>query len=220
MFKPQDEARTAAFNSSVVGFIIQPNDRLEVQVFSNGGEKIIDSQSTAPVNNLDQGTEKISYNVDSTGSAVFPMIGRIQLSGLSLQIAEQHLRTAYSVFYKDPFVKLSFANKRVVVLGAFGNKVVPLNNEATRLTEVLALTEATDGFGNVDEIRVLRGENYFIADLGSLQNFNKNNIVIEPNDIIYVEPKKKRFAEGIRDYAPLVSFMTAIVTLFLVLDLN
>jgi polysaccharide export outer membrane protein len=190
-------------------------------VFSNGGEKIIDSQSTAPVNTDQQPGERLLFPVDSAGMVIFPLIGKVKISGMLIPEAEQSLRTAYATFYKDPFVKLNFANKRVVVLGSFGNKVIPLQNENMRLTEVLALTGATENLGKVDKIRILRGEGYFIADLSTLQNFAKNDVTIEPNDIIYVEPtSKKPIREAIRDYGPLASFLTAITTLIVLIQTN
>jgi polysaccharide export outer membrane protein len=42
-------------------------------------------------------------------------------------------------------------------------------------------------------------------------------MVIEPGDVVYIEPVRKPFFEGIRDYGVLVSLATSISTLVLVI---
>ena len=56
---------------------------------------------------------------------------------------------------------------------------------------------------------------HFIIDLWKI--YQKNNIVIQPGDIIYVEPIRRPFAEGVREYGPIMSMITSIGTLVVVI---
>ena len=220
MFKPVNENKSSSFANAHSYFTIKPADRLTLEVTSNGGEKIIDPLSAAPVKSGDVEVEKPTFSVDSTGFVKLPLVGRVHLGGKTLSEAEQILQQSYAAFYKEPFVRVSFANKRVVVLGAYGNLVVPLVNENVRLTEVLALTNNVDARGKISRIRVLRDDGYFIADLSSLEDVLKNNVVIEPNDIIYVEQETKPLKEALGQFAPIASLVTALATLFLLIQNN
>jgi polysaccharide biosynthesis/export protein len=220
MFKPANENKSLSFPKAHSYFTIKPDDKLTVEVNSNGGEKIIDPLSAAPVKSDEAKVEKPTFEVDTAGFVRLPLVGRIEVAGKTLSEAEQQLQQAYEKFYKDPFVRIAFANKRVVVLGAYGNLVVPLENENIRLTEVLALTKTPDASGKVNRIRVLRENGYLIADLSNLSDVLQNNVVIEPNDIIYVEEEAKPFREIVGQYAPIASLVTALATLFILIQNN
>ena len=65
--------------------------------------------------------------------------------------------------------------------------------------------------------RVLRGDQVFVADLSTFEGYLKNNIAIEPGDIVYVEPIRRPVSEATRDYAPIISMITSLTTLILVI---
>jgi len=95
--------------------------------------------------------------------------------------------------------------------------VIPLVNENLHLVEVLALAKGLDNNAKAQNIRVLRGDDVFVADLSTIEGYLKNNIAIEPGDIIYVEPIRKPVVEATRDYAIVISMITSLTTLILVL---
>ena len=112
---------------------------------------------------------------------------------------------------------MKYANKRVVLLGAPGGQVIPLTKEITRLTEILALAKGVSNDGRANNIRLLRGDQMMVADFSSFEGYQKNNYIVEPGDIIYVEPIRRPFAEALRDYAPAISVVTSVTTLLVVI---
>ena len=112
---------------------------------------------------------------------------------------------------------LQYTNKRVIVLGAPGGQVIPLTNENIRLVEVLALAKGFNNDAKSHNIRVLRGDQVFVADLSTFDGYVKNNIPIQPGDIVYVEPIRKPLTEGLRDYGPILSIITTLTTLIVVI---
>jgi polysaccharide export outer membrane protein len=146
------------------------------------------------------------------------MVGEVKLEGLTIREAEALLQDAYEKFYTKPFVVVKYTNKRVVVLGAPGGKVIPLANENMKLLEILALAEGISNDAKAQNIRVLRNEKVFLVDLSTIEGYHKGNILMEPGDVVYVEPVRKPVSEAVRDYGPLVSLVVSLVTLLIVLN--
>jgi len=201
-------------------YIIQINDYLELEVYTNKGERLIDPDLELTKDIANQNTDGRTipkYLVDINGVAKFPMIGEIKLDGLRIREAEEVLQKSYGAYYTDAFVILRNINKRVIVLGAPGGQVIPLTNENMHLVEVLALAKGLSNDSRAHNIRVLRGNKVFVSDLSTFEGYTKNNLSIEPGDIVYVEPIRRPLSEGLRDYGLLISMISSLTTLVVVL---
>ncbi|HEX6891730.1 MAG TPA: polysaccharide biosynthesis/export family protein, partial [Chryseolinea sp.] len=201
-------------------YVIQKNDYLQLEVYTNKGERIIDPdfELTKDLNNQNLAAKaEPNYLVDIRGVAKFPMIGEIKIEGLTIRLGEELLQKAYEVYYKDSFVVLKYVNKRVIVLGAPGGQVIPLVNENVHLVEVLALAKGVDNLAMAQNIRVLRGDQVHIADLSTIDGYIKNNILIEHGDIVYIEPIRRPVSEAFRDYLPVLTALTSLTTLIVVI---
>jgi polysaccharide biosynthesis/export protein len=200
-------------------YTVQKNDLLTLEVFTNQGEKIIDPnrESFKDANIATADKSSVLYVVEADGTVDFPLIDPVKIEGYTLQQAEEVLANAYEKFYEGAYVMLTFRNKRVIVLGAPGGQVIPLEFENMRLTEVLALAKGISQDGRSHNIRVIRGDKVMIADLSTFEGYKKSNFVMQPGDIVYVEPIRKPFVEGLRDYAPLITIATSLATLFFII---
>jgi polysaccharide export outer membrane protein len=219
MFRvPKGQALSHEIQKAESNYIVQKNDRLELEVYTNRGEKILDpSLNSLQSNSSTETNQRNLYLVDQAGNAKFPLLDEFKIEGLTLRQAEQSLQEQYSRYYQEPFVILNYANKRVVVLGASGGQVIPLVNENVRLTEVLALAHGVSIDGKAHNIRILRDQQVFVADLSTIDSYLQNNIIIQPNDIVYIEPVRKPVTEAIRDYGPVLSVITSLVTVVVVI---
>lgn len=220
MFKPEStDALKQEIQSAEANYRIQKNDLLSLEVYTNQGEKIVDPN----LESFDQETQRNqtsvqgAYLVDISGLVKFPLIENIKLEGLTIRQAEEILEKEYAKFYQQPYVILKFNNKRVVILGAPGGQVIPLLNENTRLTEIIALAKGINNDAKAHNIRVLRQEKTFILDLSTIKDYLKNDIIIMPGDIIYIEPIRRPLSEGIREYGPIISIITTIGSLVIVI---
>jgi polysaccharide export outer membrane protein len=214
------QAVQAQVQKTEKNYVIQKNDRLELEVYTNQGERLIDPNNFISKEGAEGAVQKQvvnTYLVDQEGLVKLPMVGTINLEGLTIRQAEDILQKEYLKFYKETFVVLKFTNKRVVVLGAPGGQVIPLLHDNMRLTEVLALAKGINNDAKAFNIRVLRGETLFIADLTTFEGYKKNDILIEPGDIVYVEPIRRPLLESLRDYGPVISIITSMTTLLVVL---
>jgi polysaccharide export outer membrane protein len=222
MFKVNDvNAITKMVQSAETNYVIQKNDFLKVEVYTNKGERLIDpnqeSFKQAGASNVQSAEPSTLYLLDLNGLVKLPLLNEVKLEGLTIRQAEDILQKEYAKFYEEPFVVVKFANKRVVVLGTAIGQVIPLANENTKLTEVLAAAKAITNESKAHNIRILRQEKVYVADLSTIEGYLKNDLIMQPGDIVYVEPVRRPVSEGIREYGPVLSIITSIGTLIIVI---
>lgn len=201
-------------------YVVQVNDYLKLAVYTNKGERIIDpdlelyKDLPAQIGSIKPDP---NYLVDINGVVKFPKIGEIKVLGLTIRQAEELLQKEYVKFYTDPFVTLQYINKRVILLGSPGGAVIPLVNENMTLVEVLAMGKGIDNNAKANNIRVLRGDDFYVVDFSTLDGYRKGNMIMQHGDIVYVEPIRRPVSEAVRDYGPLFSLALSISTLVIVL---
>ena len=224
MFKTGETFVPNAITSSALSaeknYQIQKNDFLALDVYTNNGERLIDpnpelSQSQ-PNTNLNKPV--IQYLVGQNGVAKFPMVGEVKVEGLTLRIAEQLLQKEYEQYFKTPFVSLKFNNKRVIILGAPTGQVIPLHNENMTLAEVLALAKGVSNDGKAHNMRLIRHDQVFFIDFSTVDGYRKTNMIIEPGDVLYVEPIRRPLAEGFRDFSMIFTLIVTITSLVTVVS--
>jgi polysaccharide export outer membrane protein len=198
-------------------YIIQINDILKIDVFTNEGERIIDPNFELRIMGVGN-TNTVyrpdpNYIVQKDGNVKIPMVGLIQLVDMTIREAESELENQFSRFYKNPYVIVEFANKRVTVLGAPGGQVIPLLNEDMNLLEVLALAGGLDIDAKGENVRVIRGDlknpEVRIIDLSTVDGMMQADMRIYPGDIVYIEPVRKPLVESTRDLASILALIAS-----------
>lgn len=206
-------------------YVIEENDLLIVEVFTNKGERLVDPNFELQVQQGQQGQQmrgQYQYLVQKGGVIKLPIIGEAKIAQLTVDLAEDLLEAAYSEFYKEVFVKIELTNRRVIVLGAGGGQVIPLPNENTSLFEVLALYGGLEPGAKADRIKILRGDlnqpMVYKVDLSSIAAMKSSLIQIEPGDVIYIEPWRRPWLESFRDFSPILGLTTSALTLIVVIQ--
>ncbi len=231
MFKVDEEQDLSYISSDLTvaekNYIIQPNDKLELKVYTNKGERIIDPNYE--LRRQQSANQREEYQPEflilDDGSIKFPMIGNVKIGGMKLNEAEKYLEKKYNQFYKGSYVSLKYLNKRVIVLGATGGQVIPLENENTSVIEVVALAGGIDESGKAHNLRLIRGDLHnpqiFLIDLSTMEGVRNSMIDAMPGDIIYIEPNRKIVTEGARDFMTVFAiFVNAITLIALIASLN
>ena len=203
-------------------YVVSPNDHLQIEVYTNKGEKLIDPNNALNFNEENGSVSPLPvYTVRSDGTAELPIIGTVELAGKSLEQVNGFLVEKYKEYYKNPFVQTKYLNKRVIVLGATEGKVIPLEYEGMNMLEVLALAGGIDNDAKGNNIRLIRGDlsnpQVQVIDLSTIEGMARANLEVQPNDIIYVEPVRRPFAEGLRDVVPVLSLLTSVLALVIAL---
>ncbi|RUA34274.1 MAG: polysaccharide export protein EpsE [Bacteroidetes bacterium] len=208
---------------------IQAGDKINIEVYTNKGERVIDPNME--LNSMTGGSGGAGggrfmpdkeFEVLPTGTAILPLLGEIKIAGYSIAGLQEKLKEEYSEYYIQPYVRVRHLNRRVVVLGALGGQVIPLENEKMTVLEILALSGGLNRDSKGRNIRLIRGPlddpSVQIINLATIDGMQKANLQVLPNDIIYVEPIRRIFTESVRDIAPVIGVVTNVVTLFIVIE--
>jgi polysaccharide biosynthesis/export protein len=210
-------------------YIIQLYDHLEVDVYTNKGERLVDPDAALirELGGAQAGLQnrnlqlRPQYLVQESGEVRLPMVGDVALAGYTLYQADSLLALAYADYYKEPFVITRFVNKRVIVLGATGGQVIPLENQNVNLLEVLALAGGLTTTGKAHNIRLIRGDlgnpQVQLIDLSTIDGLRRASLQVQSGDIIYVEPIRRVLPETIRDISPVLGLVTSLLTLTLLI---
>lgn len=231
MFQLDEEFTESSLAKSVDqverNYRLQNDDLIQVDVFTNNGERLVDPNAELgdqSIVQVSQFKDRFQYLIQRDGSVKLPMVGKKILTGLTIDEAEALLEQAYSNAYVDTFVKIRVLNRRVIVLGAEGGQVIPIENENTTLVEILAIYGGLNLGSKSANIRLIRGslsdpEVYYI-DLSTISGMQQTIIDVESGDVIYIEPWRRPWLESLRDIAPIFGLITSVTTLIIVLTTN
>jgi polysaccharide export outer membrane protein len=229
MFKPGEGYHSEALKKELISaekdYVIQKNDLLSLDVYSNNGERFIDpnpdlSNKSGVSAKTQQESTRVNYLIDQNGIGKFPLTGEVKLLGLTLRQAEEIMQKEYSKYFTDSYVKLSFVNKRVIVLGAPGGQVIPLTNQNVSVVEILAMAKGLNNDAKAAKIKLIREDHVYELDFSTFKGYTEGNMLVESGDVIYVEPIRRPFTEGLRENSVLVSltlsFFSIITTILLI----
>lgn len=188
------------------------DDRMAVRMFTNDGSGLINVAAGSSVM-VGSGTT-LDVKIESDGFAKLPLFGRTYLEGLTIRQAEMLIEDKFSEFYNNPFVLLEVSNKRVMIFAGSNTSVVTLLNDNTTLFEVLAMTGGIPEEGKADKIKLIRGDlknpEVYLIDLSTLAGMQHANLVLQANDIIYIEVRKGHVSKILAELAPYLAILTTL----------
>ncbi len=144
-----------------------------------------------------------SYTVEINGTVFLPMIGNIYVVGFTLEEAGKKIQEMYKGYLNQPAVNVRFVDKNVTVLGEVeGPGIYTFTRREIPVLEALAYAGDMTVYGNRNKILIIREEENVIyrhrLDLTDPSVQASKYYYIQPGDIVYVEPLKRRvwgFAE-------------------------
>lgn len=224
---PKDFEFDTIPETSDVEYKIAPNDILSFRLFTNDGFRLIDFTTSTGGNNnnqaMMQNNAMFTYLVEHDGYCNLPILGRTFLGNMTMREAELALELKYAELYIDPFVLLDITNRRVTIFpGAEGTgKVITLNNNNTTLIEAIAQSGGLAVRGKAYKIKLIRGAlkdpQVYLIDLSTIEGAKKADIILQANDIIYVEPIGITTRQVISEVSPVISVLASLITLYLVI---
>ncbi|MFT4680439.1 MAG: polysaccharide export outer membrane protein [Flavobacteriales bacterium] len=195
------------------------DDVVQFQLFPNDGFQMINVASEG-ANAIGQSGIQENLLIEFDGFMKLPKLGRTYMEGLTLRQTEMVLEEKFSAFYNKPFVLLKVVNKRVTIIAGGNSQVVPLENENTTLLEALAKAGGIPLNGIASKVKLVRGNlknpDVFLLDLSTITGMKRAELVLQSNDIIYIETKPKtaeRITQIIAPYASILSSLVLIYTL-------
>lgn len=231
----------AVINQSTQGqlydFRIMPKDLLTIVVSTTdpaasapfyrklGQDKNNGGNSTMGMQN----TNLLGYLVDNNGEIDFPVLGKIQVTGLTTRECEALLREKLKPYLKEnPLVTVTSSNYKFSVLGEVNAPgTYTVQDEKVTIFEAIAQAGDMTLFSIRDDVQLLREDSEGRRQVIHL-NLNDANITQSPyfylqqNDVIYVKPTKAKvrtntFNSNASMWITILSVLTSVTSLVLAL---
>jgi len=215
-----------------VDYIIAPNDVFSFRLFANDGFKVIDisagtsAEGPAAIGaNRNMGQTFISYLVRQDGKARLPMLGNVQIAGMTKLEAEMNLEKEYAKYYVSPYVQVQINNQRVFVFPGNGAdaKVIALENNNTTLLEAIAQAGGIPPRGRAKRVKIIRQngkeKDVYQIDLSTIDEGLKYvSMIMQANDIIYVEPVPEISQGILNEVTPIVALISSAFVIYLTIN--
>lgn len=198
-------------------FRISPNDRLQINVFTNEGSIVFEASTSRERVNLND--VNYTFIVQSDGYVELPILGRVYAEGKSIVEFQDHLEELFSKQFVDPLAQVSVLNRRAIVFNGNSSTgiVVPLMNNNMRLIEVIGASGGLGARADASRIKIIRNsngmDNVYLVDLSTIEGIDQANMIIENGDVVYVESTKDRGREILAETTPILTLFTSILLL-------
>lgn len=165
-----------------------------------------------------------NYLVDKDGYINYPVIGLINLKGLTKQEAINKMSSLLNEYVKDPIINIRFMNFKVTVIGEVqtpNSFVIP--TEKITILEALGLAGDMTAYGRRENVMIIREKDGIRT--ATRLNLNDKAILTSPyyylqqNDVVYVEPYKTKSVQA--DSNPgKIAIITSAISLATIVILN
>ena len=185
---------------------IMPKDILTITIST------VNPEASAPFNlvvrpTLTSVTSNIStsggalqiYLVDNNGCIEFPVVGTLQVGGLTKSMCEKLIHDKikrYMNAEENPIVTVRMSNYKISVIGEVNRPgMFTVGNEKINIFEALAQAGDLSIYGVRDRVKLIRENAKGRKEIHTI-NLNDANIVNSPyyylqqNDVVYVEPNQ------------------------------
>ena len=205
-------------------YVIQKEDLLSVQISSTtkSSYDFFNLKETSNPQLLAHNPYLYGYLVKPDGIVHLPMIGSVKVEGFTISEVENVIEQIASTYFKDPIVKINIINFKVSILGEVnspGEYNIVRSNQ--NILHLLGKSQDLTEFANRKRVKVIRkngveSTKVIYLDLTDSKLLNNKNIYLQPQDIVYVEPLKKKFY-SVKNLSNAVSIGISSITLYLLL---
>ena len=184
---------------------IMPKDILTITVNTVNPDAAAPFNLTVPTSFNNQTRSTYSqpilqtYLVDNQGFIDYPVIGRLEVGGLTKSMCEKLLHDKIKPYLNEaetPVVTVRMSNYKISVLGEVNRPgMFTVSNEKINILEALAQAGDLTIYGVRNKVKLIREDAKGRKEIHTI-NLNDANIINSPyyylqqNDIVYVEPNK------------------------------
>jgi polysaccharide biosynthesis/export protein len=180
---------------------IQPLDILSVTFESLTTEEFdFFSKASAGGNRVSTSSTGMALSglmVDINGDIEYPVVGKINLAGLTIFEAQDTLKAIASKYLNDVVVRVRMLNFRYTVLGEVnGEQTVVSNNSRLTMTEAIAQAGGLSELADRTHVKILRqvGNETQVYYVNLLEEdfIESPHYFVQQNDVIIVPPLRQR----------------------------
>jgi polysaccharide export outer membrane protein len=158
------------------------------------------------------------YDVDSNGEVLLPVIGPVYVEGLTLEEARDTIQNAVNKVFNNSTVECKLLSFKFTVIGEVKapGTYVNYNNYLTVL-EAIGRAGGIGDYGRRDNVLVVRsyegGTKTFNISLQDKDLLASDAYFLLPNDVVIVEPQKKKiFNLNLSTYSFVITSIASAIT--------
>lgn len=209
---------------------IERNDVLRINVSSSSiNEEIVEPFQMKITGQQSLGGSQdpslTGYLVSPEGKINFPVLGEIQVEGLTRTAIQKKLEEKIEVYVKDPIVDVRIVNFRVTVLGEVGSPGrVEITDGRVSMPELIAMAGDITYDGKRENITIIREvdgvKKIGTIDMTKTDLFSSPYFYLKQNDIVYVEPSYRavKSAGFFTSYQGIISLGTTIIGIYVLIN--
>lgn len=187
--------------------IVQRGDQLGINVYTPDpiasqyyNQAMGGAQGVNMMQNIGQSNGTIlGYLVDEEGEIVFPKLGNIPVLGLSQPQLRDSLQEWLLPYVKDAKVSVRLLNFRVTFINANRASTVTILNNKTNILQFLGNVGGIEWMDKRDDVMLIRQvdslRTVYRLNLSDKSIFQSPGFFLQPNDVVYLEPNKRKFLE-------------------------
>ncbi len=137
------------------------------------------------------------YQVDGEGMIYVHSLGLIKAAGKTKGELAEEIRNGLSIYLKQPYVTVRFANHRVTILGEVMKPgMIEMPDQPLSILDAVGLAGDITQFGKRDNVLVVREENgkkiTGRINLGNARLYESPYYYLRQNDLVYIEPSRSK----------------------------
>lgn len=163
----------------------------------------------------------LGYLVDEQGDIVFPRLGNVHVLGYTQPALRDSIQRWVSPYAKDAVVEVRLLNFRVTFINANKASTVTILNNKTNILQFFGNVGGVDWMDKRDDVMLIRQvdsvRTVYRLNLSDQSIFKSPAFYLQPNDVVYVEPNKRKFLETNAQLITLFSGALSAISIVLVL---
>ena len=209
--------------SPLKDYRLQKGDLLSIQISTTTEQQhdFFNKENTANSQLMVQNPYLYGYTINEDGNLELPSFGIIKAAGFSLIELSEILQNIAISYFESPVVKLNIINFEVSILGEVNDPgSFRIVHSKANILYALSLSGDITKFGDRKRIKIIRNQDnlnrVFYVDLTKVDVLNDSKFMLQPHDIVYVSPLKKKFY-AFDNFTNIISMSLSAVTLFLLI---
>lgn len=211
---------------------VQPYDLLSITVTSlnpeasalfNTGTVVQSSNITnfSTTSNAASSISREGYLVDKEGNITFPVLGKVQVAGLTKAQVTEKFVSLLKEQLKEPMVTVRYLNYKVTVVGEVNRpSTFTVPTERINIIEALGMAGDMTAYGKRENVLVIREE----EGIRKMMRLNLNNkdvlkspyFYLQQNDVVYVEPDRMKQVQASTNTRT-ISIIASVTSLLIVI---
>jgi len=196
---PKDDT-TSFFKARAKEYKINPGDNLYIRIMSldEKTSRFFNPGSNATIQYSDPASIYLySYSVNELGNIQLPLIGDMNVSGLTIEEVKNKVQQQVDEYLKETTVVAKLANFQITLLGEVKNPGPHwVFTSSINILEAIALAGDISNVANLKVVKIIRatetGSKIYTVDITDKKLLESKFYYLEPYDVVYVQPVKAK----------------------------